>query len=107
VLCCRRLFRRPHQRFDEEVIALGVLECQLRDLDTPRVLTDIGAFWVSQSQGRNVLSYRTRAQPGNLRNLPGVEFVVPRDPSRWVLFGPTGRPVCGIDQMLDHDDSAL
>jgi len=50
------------------------------------------------------MSYRTRAQPGNLRNLAGTEYVVPTNPSRWLLFGPSGRPLCGIDQMLDLDD---
>jgi hypothetical protein len=86
---------------------MGVLECHLPDLDTPRVLADVGAFWLSQAQGRNILSYRTRAQPGNLRNLAGAEYVVPKDPARWLLFGPPGRPLCGIDQMLDQDDSDL
>jgi hypothetical protein len=85
--------------------AMGVLECHLPDNHTPKVLTDVGAFWLSQLQGRNVLSYRTRAQPGNLRNLAGAEYVVPKDPTRWLLFGPSGRPVCGIDQLLDLDDS--
>ena len=47
---------------------------------------------------RNVLTYRTRAQPGNVRNLADAEFVVPKDPTRWLLFGPTGRPWCGIDR---------
>lgn len=84
---------------------MGVLECHLPDLDTPRVLADVGAFWLSQAQGRNVLSYRTRAQPGNVRNLADATFVAPKDPTRWLLFGPPGRPLCGIDKMLDVDDS--
>jgi hypothetical protein len=83
---------------------MGVLECRLPGVASPRVLTDVGAFWLSQFQGRNVLSYRTRAQPGNLRNLANAEYIVPKDPTRWLLFGPPGRPLCGIDQRLDFGD---
>jgi hypothetical protein len=84
---------------------MGVLECHVPGDDDPRILTDVGAFWLSQIQGRGVLSYRTRAQPGNLRNHAGAEYVVPKDPRRWLLFGPSGRPLCGIDQLLDRDES--
>jgi hypothetical protein len=86
---------------------MGVLECQLPGVDTPRILTDVGAFWLSQFQGRSILSYRTRAHPGNLRNLADAEHVVPKDLTRWLLFGPPGRPFCGIDQRMDRGDGEL
>lgn len=83
--------------FEVKVVRNGVLGCHLRDGGDIRVLTDVGAFWLSQSQGRSVLSYRTLAQPANLRNLPDTAYVVPKEPRRWLLCGPPSQPLCGID----------
>jgi len=51
VNCRRRWLHHRQRRFDEEVVAMGVLDCHLRGDDDPRVLTDVGAFWLSQLDG--------------------------------------------------------
>ncbi len=86
---------------------MGTLVCHLSGVAQVEEVEDVGAFWFVQTKSGTLLSYRTRTQPKRFGNRPGVKYVVPQDPNGWALFGPAGRPWCGIDQSKTLEDLEL